>query len=221
LRYDGAAVPPDDFHFALPGASVTQRTRTASSIRDDTPDAELVPLCIDGDERAWATLVRRYRRLVYAVPSRAGLEADEVEEVFHQTFARLAERIGSIRDPARVRAWLVTTARRLTIDTIRRRRQSAELSDSEETLGRLPSGDPLPSDALEEIENQHQVRQALLRLGPRCRRLLTSLFYHSSDQPPSYESVSQELGIPIGSIGPTRARCLQQLLTEFTKLEEK
>jgi RNA polymerase sigma factor (sigma-70 family) len=109
----------------------------------------------------------------------------------------------------------------LTIDTIRRRRQSAELSDSEETLGRLPSGDPLPSDALEEIENQHQVRQALLRLGPRCRRLLTSLFYHSSDQPPSYESVSQELGIPIGSIGPTRARCLQQLLTEFTKLEEK
>jgi RNA polymerase sigma factor (sigma-70 family) len=201
--------------------ALTERTRVARAIREDTPDAELARLCAEGDERAWAALVHRYRRLVYAIPLRAGFDADGVEEIFHETFARLAEKIGAIRDRERVRSWLVTTARRLTIDEIRRRSAARRRSESEDELEQVPAGDPLPSEALEEIENQHRVRQALLGLAIPCRRLLTMLFYHSSDQPPSYETVAQRLNIPIGSIGPSRARCLARLQAQLAKLDRE
>jgi len=179
------------------------------------PDGPLVRLCAEGDEEAWETLVRRYRRLVYAIPSRAGLPEDAVEEVFHQTYARLAERIRGLRDPDRVRAWMVTTARRLTIDRIRARRDSREVGLPDEALERFADPQELRPDALERLEEQHLVRQALLRLGERCRRLLIALFYPGGDEPPSYEVIGRELGMPVGSIGPTRARCLKKLLEEY------
>ena len=87
-------------------------------------DAGLVRLCVDREELAWAVLVQRFRRLVYAIPVRAGLRDDQAEHVFHETFARLAERIGKLKEPHRVRAWIVTTARRLMIDIIRARASS-------------------------------------------------------------------------------------------------
>ncbi|MGQ0721478.1 MAG: RNA polymerase sigma factor [Candidatus Eiseniibacteriota bacterium] len=174
-------------------------------------DGDLARLCAAGDERAWETLVRRYRRLVYAVPNRAGLPADEVEEVFHGTYARLAERIRSIRDPERIRPWIVTTARRLTIDCMRARRDRREIGVPDESLALAPDPAELAPEAMDRLERQHAVRQALLGLGDRCRRLLTALFYDRSQTSPSYDGISRELGIPIGSIGPTRARCLEKL----------
>lgn len=191
-----------------------KRRETLSALAD----GELVDRCAEGEDLAWDVLVRRYRRLACAVPRRAGLSDEETEEVFQQTFARLAEGIGRIRDRQRIRAWIVTTSRRLSIDAIRRHGNPEVATDSE-TLSENPATSPLPPDVLEEAERQHLVRHALLGLGDRCRRLLTLLFYHSSEQPPSYDTVSRELGIPIGSIGPTRARCLERLLTEFKKLE--
>jgi RNA polymerase sigma factor (sigma-70 family) len=182
------------------------------------PDGELVDRCIAGEDLAWEVLVRRYRRLACAVPRRLGLSEDETEEIFHHTFVRLAEGIGRIKDRARIRAWIVTTTRRLSIDAIRRRR-GAEVATSSEILSERPATSLLPPEVLEEAERQHLVRHALLQLGDRCRRLLTLLFYHSSERPPSYEMVSGELGIPIGSIGPTRARCLERLLAEFKRME--
>jgi RNA polymerase sigma factor (sigma-70 family) len=181
-------------------------------------DGEIVRLCASGDERAWETLVRRYRRLVYAVPNRAGLPSDEVEEVFHGTFARLAERIGSIRDPERVRPWIVTTAKRMTIDCMRARVDRREVAAPDETLALASDPAELAPDSLERLERQHAVRRALLGLDDRCRRLLTALFYGASEGAPSYEGIGRELGMPIGSIGPTRARCLQKLREEVLRV---
>ena len=82
-------------------------------------DRDLVSSCAKGEEVAWEVLVRRYRRLVYAVPHRAGLDPDRAEAVFHETFAKLAMHIRSIRDPGIIHALVVTTARLLTIDAIR------------------------------------------------------------------------------------------------------
>lgn len=183
------------------------------------PDAEIAALCRGGDERAWDVLVRRYRRLVYSVPNRAGLREDQVEDVFHQTFAKLAERIGSIRDLDRVRSWMVTTARRLTIDCIRARQASREVVMEEDALQRVPDPADDAPEALEKLEKQHMIRQAMARVGERCRRLLSALFYDTGDEPPSYEGISGDLGMPIGSIGPTRARCLKKLREEFTRIE--
>jgi RNA polymerase sigma factor (sigma-70 family) len=195
-------------------------TETRREALSSLPDGELVDRCLAGEDLAWEVLVRRYRRLACAVPCRLGLSEHETEEVFHHTFVRLAEGVGRIKDRGRVRAWIVTTARRLSIDAIRRRR-SSEVATGPEILNERPATSLLPPEVLEEAERQHLVRHALLTLGDRCRRLLTLLFYHSSEQPPSYEMVSRELGIPIGSIGPTRARCLERLLAEFKKLEDR
>jgi RNA polymerase sigma factor (sigma-70 family) len=182
-------------------------------------DGDLVAECASGNDHAWEVLVRRYRRLVCAVPSRAGLDVESVEEVFHATFSKLAERIRSVRDPERIRAWIVTTARRLTIDAIRSKGEARELVDFEGVIAELPGTAELPLEALERIERAHLVRQALQRLDDPCRRLIHLLFYHFSESPPSYESIGKELGIPVGSIGPTRARCLAKLLRELRKIE--
>ncbi|MBZ0269058.1 sigma-70 family RNA polymerase sigma factor [bacterium] len=178
-------------------------------------DAELVALCRRDDNLAWETLIRRYRRLVYAIPSRAGLSPDTIETIFHETFAKLAERIDGIDRTDRVRAWMVTTARRLTIDAIRGRTRGRELDDSETALRDLEDPAELPSESVEKMEQRHLVRAALRRMGERCRRLLTALFYDRSDPPRSYESIAAELGMPLGSLGPTRARCLGKLLQEY------
>lgn len=184
-------------------------------------DGDLARRCADGDELAWETLVRRYRRLIYAVPNRARLPEDQVEEVFHRTFAKLAERIGSIRDVDRVRSWMVTTARRLTIDFIRARQASRQVDMEDEGLASIADDSESASEGLERLERQHLVRQAMLRIGERCRRLLSALFYRTGAEPPSYDGVSAELGIPMGSIGPTRARCLKKLREEFVKIEKE
>jgi RNA polymerase sigma factor (sigma-70 family) len=184
-------------------------------------DGDLARRCADGDELAWETMVRRYRRLVYAVPNRARLPEDQIEEVFHQTFAKLAERIGTIRDVDRVRSWIVTTARRHTIDFIRARQGSRMVDMEDDAIASIPDDEEQAPEALERLERQHMVRQALLRIGERCRRLLSALFYRTGDDLPSYDVVSDELAIPVGSIGPTRARCLKKLRDEFVRIERE
>jgi RNA polymerase sigma factor (sigma-70 family) len=182
---------------------------------ESPPDAELVARCAAGDDAAWRILVARYERLIYTIPYRMGLDPADADEVFQITFTRLAERIGDLREPDRVRAWLVTTARRMTINLAGRRR---------EIPGEIPATltDPsdLPSEELARLQDQHLVRTALGRLGARCRQLLTLLYYAegASGTEGSYKAVAEEMGIPMGSIGPTRMRCLKKLLVEFRRL---
>ncbi|HMB70104.1 MAG TPA: sigma-70 family RNA polymerase sigma factor [bacterium] len=198
--------------------------RSASARREaleQLPDGELATACAEGNELAWDVLVRRYRRLVYAVPNRARLPEDQIEEVFHQTFAKLAERIGSIRDRDRVRSWMVTTARRLTIDFIRARQSSRRVDMEDEAIASIADESESAPESLVRLERQHLVRQAMLGIGERCRRLLTALFYRTGPDPPSYDGVSEELGIPIGSIGPTRARCLKKLKDGLERMEKE
>jgi RNA polymerase sigma factor (sigma-70 family) len=201
------------------GRSATPAVTARRGQLERLPDAELADLCAEGNQRAWEAFVRRYRRLIYAIPNRAGLDENEVEEVFHQTFARLAERITTIRERGRIRAWIVTTARRLTIDCIRGHRDSRETEVPEEVWEGFADSGESALESLERLEKQHAVRQAMQGIGPRCRRLLSMLFYHRSPEPPSYEMISEELRLPVGSIGPTRARCLRRLRDEYVRIQ--
>jgi RNA polymerase sigma factor (sigma-70 family) len=189
-----------------------------TALLTDPTDAELVARCAARDERAWSELVVRYRRLVHAIPSRAGLSADDAEEIFQETFARLATQIGSLQDGDRVRAWIVTTARRLTIDLIRSRISARRLRDSVIRLDELsPPAADLPSFEIEQLEEQHLVRRALARLDVRSRRVLEVFFYAPGERP-NYREIAKELGMAVGSLGPTRARCLQKLRNEYERL---
>ena len=177
-------------------------------------DRELLLACRRGDESAWEALVHRYQRLLYTIPRRAGLDEDRAAEVFQEVFATLLEKLDEIEQPERLQAWLVTTARRKTWRLITNERKWQPISggyeQAEDDYGSLPDVAPLPDEVLLGLEEQHRVRTAVTALEDRCRKLLTLLFYE--EQPPPYAEIAELIGAPEGSIGPTRARCLQKLL---------
>lgn len=180
-------------------------------------DKELLLACRRGDETAWEAIINRYQRLIYAIARRAGLDEDGAAEVFQEVFTTLFEKLDVIEQPERLHAWLVTTARRKTWRIISRDKslQSLEGDDErgDENVKELPDDAPLPSEVLERLEEQHKVRAALAELDERCRKLLMLLFYRA--EPPPYAEIAASVGMPEGSIGPTRARCLQKLLRKL------
>lgn len=185
---------------------------------DDLTDAELIAQCRAGRQAAWSTLVRRFQRLVYTVPRRAGLSDEQAADVFQVSFSRLFEHLDRIDDASRVRAWLVTTAKRETLRLIEASRRIVDLAptageddDLDDPLERLADPAPLPDVLLAELQEQDRVRSALERLDPRHRQLLEMLFLQ--DEPPPYAEIAARLGIAEGSIGPTRARALEKLRT--------
>lgn len=173
---------------------------------------ELIQACRWGDPLAWEALIMRYQRLVYSIPQRAGLDKDRAAEVFQRVFEKLVKHLDQIKQPARIGAWLATTARRET-SRLSQREGSTQLSldgdDIKEEINELACGVLLPDEMLLRLEEQHTVRRAVAALDERCHCLLTLLFYRSD--PPSYTEVAATLNIAEGSIGPTRARCLQKL----------
>lgn len=179
-------------------------------------DAQLIKECRRGDEAAWESLVRRYQKLIYAIPRRAGLDEDEAAEVFQEVFTALLRQLENIEDPDRLHAWLVTTARRITWKMICGAKGWQQLGDSEDNesapveLSNLPDQSVLPDEALIALEEQHKIRTVVANLDERCRKLIELLFYQESA--PAYSEIAKALNIAEGSIGPTRARCLGKML---------
>lgn len=183
---------------------------------EERDDAQLVVECRRGDSRAWEQLVRRYQRLIFSIARRARLDADDAADVFQTVFARLHEHLDGLTQPERVRAWLVTTARRETLRLLRDARRSVPLLTSESTddhdpgaIPELADPDPLPQELLEQLQLQHRMRLARQRLAEPCRSLLDLLY--CQDEPPAYAEIAVRLDMPEGSIGPTRSRCLAKL----------
>ncbi len=177
---------------------------------DQRSDAQLIAACRAGDAAAWDALVARYERLVYTIPLRYGLSRTEADDVFQTVWLRLLEHLPTLRQPERVAAWLVTTARRECWD--RRRRAEHKRTDAvpPEALPESRWVDELsPEEIVLRYERQQAIRRAVDRLEERCRRLLRLLYYEP--RKPSYAEIAARLQIPVGSIGPTRARCLQKL----------
>jgi RNA polymerase sigma factor (sigma-70 family) len=183
--------------------------------RLERQDADLILACRRGDGDAWAALVARYQKLIYTIPRRAGLDDDQCADIFQQTFQTLFEHIDRLDEPERVRAWLVTTARRATDRTKARAArwhplpETGSADDEAAPTAELPDPTPLPQETILTLEEQHTVRTTVALLDERCRRLLTRLFY--DEERLAYREIAAELGIPEGSIGPTRNRCLQKL----------
>lgn len=183
-------------------------------VLQDASDEELLCACREGRQEAWSALVRRYQRLVYTVPRRAGLPEAAAADVFQTTFERLLQHVQRIEDAARVRAWLVTTARR---ETLRWLEQAGRTLAGDEPLA--PGGPslletivdeaPQPDALLAGLEQHERLRQAVDRLDPRSRQFVEFVFLQ--DEPPSYAEISALLGLAEGSIGPTRARVLAKL----------
>ncbi|OLT15162.1 hypothetical protein BJF79_18660 [Actinomadura sp. CNU-125] len=163
----------------------------------------------DGDGAAWARLVTEHSPLLWAVARSHGLHDDDSRDVVQTTWLRLVERIDTVREAGAVRVWLVTTARRESLRTVRG--QGARLPmarPAEPSAGGFvgPSAQPAPDRVVLERDRVGRVGAALRRLPQRCRTLLR--LYALS---PGHAELAAALGIPLGSVGPTRARCLDAL----------
>lgn len=175
-------------------------------------DTALVQRCLAGDEQAWQALVDRYVALVHSVPLRHGLSPMEAEDVAQDTFLALARNLDRIQEPQALASWLMITARRLSWRALTRRNR--EPVGSQEDLGTgatsaLPDPAPSMDELVQTWARQEALYGALARLDERCRQLLTLLFL--DPQEPSYAEIGEQLGLPVGSIGPTRNRCLAKL----------
>ena len=172
-------------------------------------DGELVRACTEGKTWAWDTLVDRYRRLVYAIPLRAGLSEEDAADVFQAVFTSLFEHLHTLRDSQGLAKWLMTTAQRESWTVSRKRRR--EPVDEERVLSFWANdGQSItPEQLLARWVDQALVLEALERLGGPCRKLLWLLYFDQEELP--YTEVSERMGIAVGSIGPTRARCLQKM----------
>lgn len=180
-------------------------TRSASALGD----AALVAACLDGSQAAWAELVERFGRLVYSIPRHYGFSETDAEDVHQAVFTLLFQKLDTVRDVERLALWLIRTTHRVCYRVGKRSRRYAELDRVIENAAKPAD------DVAAEWEQRHQVRRALDRLGGRCQELLTALFFAPGT--PSYQAIAESLGMKVGSIGPTRARCfgkLEKILAE-------
>jgi RNA polymerase sigma factor (sigma-70 family) len=166
---------------------------------------ELVRAAAAGDQSAWDELVDRFAGLVWAIARAHRLSAADAADVSQTTWLRLVEHLNRLRDPERVGAWLAATARHECLRVIRH--AGRFVADGEVDLDAI-AVDPEPSTLLLANERTAALWRAIDALPERCRTLIRVLM---ADPPPSYEDVAAALDMPIGSIGPTRARCLEQL----------
>ncbi|MCK4414609.1 MAG: sigma-70 family RNA polymerase sigma factor [Candidatus Eisenbacteria sp.] len=164
-----------------------------------------------GEESAWRLFIQDYGRMIYAVATRLGLAGPERDDLFQEACLSVLESIHTLRHPRRLASWVYIVTYRLGIDAIRRRRPEAPVEDWAVLLESNPTAviEPTALGDLERLEEIAQVLDCLAEMDQRCRSLLQALYLE--EPRPTYEEISRHQGIPMGSIGPTRARCLEKL----------
>lgn len=177
-----------------------------ATAHEDQDLTEVTAAAVAGDARAWDELVRRFGGMVLAVARSCRLGEADANDVFQVTWLRLVEHIDRVEQPERIGAWLATTARR---ESLRIMRAGSRCTPDHEGLLRVADPDAVPLDAgpLAD-ERADAVQRAFAELPSHCQRLLGIL---AGSDPPSYKEISTALSMPIGSIGPTRGRCLEHL----------
>ena len=177
-------------------------------------DDDLIRACHAGDARAWERLLDKYERLVFSISLNYGLTTDDAADVTQITFTILLQNLDTLPADIRLAPWLATVARRHTWRLLSRsRRESVNREDDlagNETLGGIV-------DPTERWELAEWLNYGLNTLDERCRQLLLALYFDAEQ--PSYAQVADSLNIPVGSIGPTRARCLERMRQSLRTVE--
>lgn len=192
------------------GLGDTDATETGLARRaGDATAGALVRAAAEGDQVAWGALVERFSGLVWAVARAHRLSKADAADVSQTTWMRLVEHLGDIRQPERVGAWLSATARHECLRVIRKSGRAVPTELDDDHLADTGVEVELELDARLDAAQYHQALWvALERLPERGRALLRVLM---ADPAPSYAEAAAALGMPIGSLGPTRARCLERL----------
>jgi RNA polymerase sigma factor (sigma-70 family) len=165
----------------------------------------VVKRALAGEQAAWDELVTRLQRVAWRAIGGFDLSVEDRKDAFAGTFFRLYERLGTIREPAKLPGWVATTARNEVLALLRARRRDTPMDLDDQ---HLPPVEPEPALGLLDLELHEALQRGLGRLSSACRQLLHLL---TIDPPLSYAEVGTLLDLPHGSIGPTRQRCLERL----------
>ena len=177
-------------------------------MRDDPVVIALVRRAAGGDQDAWNEIVDRYAQLVWSICIRFGLGSEDIDDVGQSVWLLLVESIGNLREPAALPGWLAQTTKNECLRVLRVTHRHAHAG--------LPAEDQMPvdpdavviDDEILRTERDAALRAAFAELPQRCRELLSMLM---RDPPCRYEDISATLGMPMGTIGPVRARCLDRI----------
>jgi RNA polymerase sigma factor (sigma-70 family) len=176
-------------------------------VRDDPTVVALVVRASEGDPGAWNQIVERYGPLVWSICARFQLNSQDSEDVGQNVWLLLVEQLGKLREPAALPGWLATTTHRECLRVVTAARRSGQrgtrLDDALQFVD-----DTVIDEEILMAERNAGLRAAFAELPPRCQQMLAMLI---SDPPHSYAEISAALHIPVGSIGPQRARCLERL----------
>lgn len=181
-------------------------------------DEELIARCLEKDVEAWEALVRRYQRLIASVCYKFGVHGADASDVFQSVCIALFQQLASLKDQAKLSAWLS----KVTVRECWKLRERKTVTDTldmsvwREIANGHGEKSVLAEEKLLALERQHLVRRAVELLPLQCRQLIERLFY--SESPLSYAEISRSVGIPVASIGPTRARCLTKLKNNLKKV---
>jgi RNA polymerase sigma factor (sigma-70 family) len=177
------------------------------TVPSSTGNDQLLRSACGGDERAWTEIVERYRGLVSAVVRSYRLQDADAHDAEQRTWLRLVEHRDAVRDPERLGGWLATTASRECLRIFRESR--AVVTDE---LDAVPDPHRTVEDQVVDADTVSRLWMIVSALPPRGRTIMMELF---SEEPRSYAEVAQATGIPIGSLGPSRARLIDRVRRSF------
>jgi RNA polymerase sigma factor (sigma-70 family) len=183
-------------------------TADAGPMRNDPPVTDLVMRARNGDQQAWDALVERYAPLIWSICRRYRLGSADAEDVNQSVWLTLVDQLAALREPAALPGWLATTTQRECGRVLRAARKPQAgwyVLDAEDIADEQAV---TAEEELLQTERHAALREAFTYLPPSCQQLIAMLI---QDPPVPYVQISAELGIPVGSIGPTRRRCLAKL----------
>src|SRR5690349_1153669 len=165
----------------------------------DPAHRQLIESCLRGEQSAWTQLVAKYERLIYSVAHTLCPEPEDCADVFQRVCLALYQNLDRLRSDQVIPAWLTTVTRRQAYKVIRARKPYTQIDENELFV----------AAHVDLIREEFEVQLAIDRLDNRCGKLIRLLYFDTKE--PSYAEISTELGMPVASIGPTRARCLEKL----------
>lgn len=170
-------------------------------------DRDLILACRDGQIGAWRGLLDKYERIVFSVPRRYGLSSEDAADITQLTFTILVQSIDNLPEDSTLGAWLTTVARRHTWRLLQRNRREGIKKQTDPEESEQIAG--VDTDNIEHWELTEWLDHGLSLVGEHCRDLISALYL--DPEQPSYAEVAARLGMAVGSVGPTRIRCLKRL----------
>jgi len=180
------------------------KTRSASHFAD----SRLVKECLHGNQSAWSELVDKYKNLIFSIPIRYGFSEDESADIFQEVCIDLLNELPRLREPNALAGWLIRVARNKCYHRKQSQQRLALQQDDPDELEVAASLEE-PEGAITQTQQEQMLREALLDLSPRCRKLVQMLFFETPARP--YQQVAGELELALGSVGFIRRRCLEKL----------